>query len=367
MPAKVFIAELEVGEFVQSIFLATSVEVRHTRDGEPYLAIQLRDRSGEFDARAWTDVEMLSSRIEPDHYVAVRGEVLEFAGRPYLSVQDIDVIDERDVDESDFFEHSRWNAEELLEQLIELITHEVRSEVIREFLQTMLADEALIEWLERAPAAKRNHHAFRGGLLEHCLSMCRLSLVICRHYDAYYPGMANSDLVVAGCVLHDIGKCVELDFSRDTHYSTQGRLIGHIATGASWVDRYADRSTTEIPESLRTQLKHLVLSHHGKLEFGSPVTPRTVEAQILHQVDMIDSRMNMCWNLVQQTDVEGDEGWTEYARSLEGSLHVRGATSWEVNERYDQQDLIGPGLARENAEPVAHDTPAAQNLDLFGE
>lgn len=367
MKSKVFIEELEIGDFVQSVFLATRVQIRETRDGEPYLSLALEDRSGELEARAWEDVEMLASRIDIDDYVALRGEVLEFAGRSYVSIRDIDVVELEDVNEADFYAHSRWPATDLLDQLVVLVSTQIRSPEIKSVLEAVFDDDALMKLLTRAPAAKRNHHAYRGGLLEHCLSMCRLALSICAHYDRYYPGLANSDLVVAGCVLHDIGKCVELDFTRDTRYTTEGQLIGHITTAASWVEKYADRAELEIPESLRIQLKHLILSHHGKLEFGSPVKPQSVEALLLHQVDMIDSRLNMCWNLVQATEDSGEDRWSEYTRAFGGSLHVRGPSSWELVESFAPDDLLGPGLVRDDAEALPVHAPVAENLDLFGD
>lgn len=368
MAPKIFVNELEVGLHVQSVFFAEEVDVRRTRDDHPYLAVTLKDRTGAIDARAFDDVETLATRIASGQFVALRGEVQEFAQKPYLHIHDLEPIDADLVTLSDFFEHSRWSAEAMFEQLVGLIESRVESPQIRALLCAYFNDDALKSRFVRAPAATRNHHAYHSGLLEHCLSMARLALQICDHYDAYYPRLVNSDLVVAGCVLHDIGKCVELEFEGSTRYTDEGKLVGHIAIGTAWIDAYADQAQLEIPQTLRRELKHLVLSHHGKLEYASPVTPKTVEAMLLHQIDMIDSRINTCWRLFEGESQMVTEVWSDYDPALEGRLYFRGPASWATASDYDPDDLTGPGVTwdgarRKESEPQ----PKHQNLDLFGE
>ncbi len=359
--SKVYSEELQESDFVQTVFLVVSKQTKTSRDGHNYLALVLQDRTGAVTARVWDDVESIGSRFEKDDFIAVRGEVERFHGELVLNIHDAEIMEESDIDLADFFAHSRWKAEDLYAQLCTLIESNVRSDALRELLMLILQDRPIRAALMQAPAAMKNHHAYRAGLLEHCLSMARAGVHLSEHYARYYPGLVNVDLVVAGCVLHDIGKCIELDFQRDTTYSTDGRLVGHIAIGAGWVEEYAKRCPTPIPSDLVLQLKHLVLSHHGQLEYGSPVVPQTAEAILLHHIDMIDSRLNLCWNLRNDTESQGGEYWTKYSRSLGGSLHVRGKSSWEDNPEFAQDDLLGPGVAKPDA--VAQQPPV--NLDLF--
>jgi 3'-5' exoribonuclease len=309
------------------------------------------------EGRVWQDISTISQRLTTP-FVAVRAATELWNGQIVLTIQDLESLMEDDIDPLALFESSRWAPHDLLAQLLELIETNVRSPQIRELLTLVLNDEGLRPRLLQAPAAMKNHHAYRGGLLEHILSMARLGVGIAAHYQDYYPGLVNADLVIAGCVLHDLAKCSELSFVADTDYSTEGRLVGHIPMGSEWVSTYANQCNPRLPEDLILQLKHLVLSHHGKQEYGSPVTPLTAEALVLHHIDMLDSRLNMVDNLRPGT-VTSSEYWTPYQRSFDGPLYFRGhlAQAWEVKPH--AAELEGPGKKR--------DTLNATNTDLFGD
>jgi len=353
----IFVDEIRPEQKIQSVFLLISWESKLSRDSTPYLALKLGDRTGTIEGRAWKDASILETRLETT-FVAIRAQAEEWNSQVTLSIEDLESVEDSQVDPSDFFETSRWTGDDLWDQLVALIREDVRSPVVRNFLLQILNSANLRAALVQAPAAMKNHHAYRGGLLEHILSMSRLALKICEHYQAYYPGLVDSDLVVAGCVLHDIAKCEELSFSGPTNYSTTGRLVGHIPLGSEWISNFAAWADPELPPDLILQLKHLVLSHHGKLEYGSPVPPLTPEALILHQIDMIDSRLNMV-EALRPTEETAEEFWTPYQRSFDGPLCFRGATarSWEVKP--NALALEGPGKTR--------DTSQVQNLDLFGD
>jgi 3'-5' exoribonuclease len=349
-----FVAELEAGEPVQSVFLARSVEMRRSRDGEPFLHLVLADRTGEVVGRAWTEPDMLASRVSADDFVALRGETKQFSGDLYIEVADLDRLGDDAVDIADFFATGRWSGVDLVEQLARLVDEEVESTAITRFLHEALRDDEVAARLAHAPAAMRHHHAFRGGLVEHILSMSRLALRVGAHYRDYYPGLLQTDLVVAGCILHDLAKVWELSWHRDVDYTDAGRLVGHIPMGIQFVRRVADRLQPRLDDDLVHRLEHLVASHHGQLEYGSPVRPQTPEAIILHQVDMIDSRLNMCWNEVRAAWESGSR-WTPYSRSLEARIFAGDAP------QASPPLPDGPGLSSLDDD----DERKSTNLDLF--
>jgi 3'-5' exoribonuclease len=235
-------------------------------------------------------------------------------------------------------------------QLKELLHEHIKSPAVLNFLRTLLAQDALAARFKQAPAATSNHHNYLGGLLEHVLSMARMACMLCDHYARYYPGLIDRDLVIAGCILHDLGKSEELSWERGFEYTTQGQLIGHIPRGIELIEEAAARMSPAPPDGLLLQLKHLVLSHHGKLEYGSPVRPRTPEAILLHELDMIDSRMSMCFAVARAAppvSAERPERWTEHHRALETRLYLGclDDESWRAPVTHDPHTLIGPGQA----------------------
>lgn len=349
---KTFINQIQAGAIFTAPFLVTTRAVKRSRDGADYLALTLMDRTGTIEARAWKDVPTLASRVALNDFVAIRAEAELFNGQLTLTLHDLERLDATDVDLGDFFPRSRWSSEAMFGQLKALVDTEVQSPPVRAFLDVVFADADLMARFAQAPAALRNHHAYHGGLLEHCLSMCRLAVGVAKHYQAYYPGLVQLDLLVAGCILHDIGKCQELEFERATAYSTTGKLVGHIPLGSQWVAQYAREAN--LPKELELELQHLVLAHHGKQEFGSPVVPQTPEAHLLHFIDMMDSRMNTVWQLFPNAP---DPVWSDYQRSLEAPVFFRGQPTWAVPP--STSELEGPGLAR-------HNTSVDQlHLDVF--
>ena len=385
--SKVFISELSDNSSVETIFLVASKVVRETRNGDPYLCLTLQDRTGTIEGRAWDNALALEGRFEVDDFVALRGRVSSYRGELQLTVTDVEKISDDQVELDKFLPHSRWDGDDLFDKLQRLIAQEIASDEVRRFLDALFADEDRRRAYLQAPAAVSNHHAYLGGLIEHSLSMARLAVSMGRHYEAYYPGLVDTDLVVAGCILHDIGKIDELTYRRSFDYSTEGRLVGHIAGGCELVGRIAESLSPRLDKNLEMQLKHLVLSHHGKKEYGAPITPRSAEAMMLHQLDMVDSRMNMHWNASRDLlETEGSEqSWTDYERPLGGYVYVGNDEARRWRGDSPSPDLAqGPGLASTTAddesivevveEPTnsardggAAAKPAEANLSLFGD
>lgn len=330
--SKLFITELTDDTPVESIFLVANKTVRETRNGDPYLCITLQDRTGTIEARCWDDALTLDARFASDDFIALRGRVSSYRGELQITVTDVERIPEDTVELSDYLPHSQWSAEVLLTQLFKLVDEEIKSEEVRRFLLKLFDDESFKKSFSRAPAAVSNHHAYLAGLLEHSLSMARLAVSMGRHYEAYYPGLLDTDLVVAGCIIHDMAKIDELEYRRAFDYSTEGRLIGHIVRGAELVGEVAASLDPPLDDHLTTQLKHLVLSHHGKKEYGAPVTPKSPEALLLHHLDLIDSRMNMCWNACKGLldEPSTKDGWSDYQRNFNSFLYIAGeaAAGW---------------------------------------
>jgi 3'-5' exoribonuclease len=376
MENKTFISELTENEYIQSVFLVTDTSVRLTKRGDPYLCITLGDRSGSIEARAWDNAEALAERFAVDDFIEVSAQVTSFNGEIQLNVNDLRRVDDEDVELEFFLPASRWDREEMLEQLKDLVSREVKSSSMLRFFDEFFKDEELMRLYATAPAAKGNHHAYLGGLLEHSLSMARIGARLARHYAHYYPGMLNQDLVIAGCVLHDVGKCFELEFSRGFRYSDSGQMVGHITQGVELVTRLADRVSPPLPSNMIMRIKHLILSHHGRLEYGSPVKARTPEAVLLHQIDMIDSRMGMVQNAFDEhaSGVAAEDAWTGYNRLFEGSLYAgeEKANQW-AKYRMPADEIEGPGMTPHVGEAPSRKAKQADdeaddddiNLDLF--
>jgi 3'-5' exoribonuclease len=359
---KVFVADLEDNRVVESVFLVASTSLRETRNGDAYLCVTLQDRTGTIEARAWDEAKALSTRFDREDFVAIRGRVSSFRDDLQITLSDVQRVDESSLQLSDFLPHSRWRAEVLWDTLQTLIDEEVESREIQRFLRALFDDQDFRTAYLRSPAAMQNHHAYIAGLIEHSLSMARLALSLGRHYRSYYAGLIDVDLVVAGCILHDMGKVEELTSARSFAYTTEGRLIGHITLGILRIDRIAVSMQPELSAEILLQLKHLVLSHHGKQEYGSPVTPQTPEAILLHHLDMVDSRMNMCWNASQTLtgDDREEAVWTEYHRPLRGSLFL-GSTGESAAGKAESQPC--DDTATSETETV----DAGETLSLFGE
>ncbi len=286
------ITDLRDGDPVEMTLLCREFKVATTKSGQEYLALRLEDRSGGLSARVWDNVGQFSGDGSlAGQVVRVDGVVNSYKGELQIKVNDLQVI--ANADPSAYLTASRFDPQMLSAQLLESIKAHTSSPVRDIVLRAI----QIAETFETSPAAKANHHAFASGLLEHTYSMVRLAATLGRHYSTYYPGLINTELLVAGTVLHDIGKVWELK-KIEAGYTTVGELVGHIAMGAELVRRsMADLGIVD--PDLAMQLAHMVLSHHGRREWGSPVEPKTPEAVLLHFLDQVDSRMGMVFEALE--------------------------------------------------------------------
>jgi 3'-5' exoribonuclease len=307
-----YVSELQPNQMVTSFFLVHAKEVRQKKSGEPYLSLVLADRTGNLDAKMWENVAEVMDTFEPDDFVQVKGLLNIYQNRPQFTVHRIQKLAESEVDPGDFYPVSERPVEEMVAELHGVVAG-IGNPHLKALLEALLGDERVAALYRRAPAAKTVHHACLGGLLEHVLSICAL----CNFTASHYKGI-DRDLLLAGALLHDIGKIHELSYERGFGYTTEGQLLGHITIGIGMVEEKL-RGLPDFPSQLRALVEHMILSHHGRLEFGSPKEPLFPEAQLLHHLDDMDSKME-CMRSLLAHDRQMEGEWTGFSQPLERSV-----------------------------------------------
>jgi 3'-5' exoribonuclease len=303
-----YVNEVEPDRVITTSFLVHSKEIRQKKSGELYLSLLLGDRTGELDAKMWDNVADVIDGFERDDFVRVKGLIQVFHNRPQLTIHKMRRLDNSEVDFTDYFPCSKRDVREMWAELRGIVG-QMKNPHLKGLLNALLDDPEIAERFRRAPAAKQIHHAFLGGLLEHVLSLCGLARMTSLHYS-----YIDYDLLLSGVVVHDIGKIYELNYERGFSYSNEGQLLGHIAIALRMI---ADklRSLTDFPPALRSLLEHMVLSHHGQLEFGSPKLPQFPEALLLHYIDDLDSKME-CMRALIERDRQVEGCFTTYNPAL---------------------------------------------------
>ena len=306
-----YVTELTPGTRLQTTFLVQSKERKTASTGKPYLDLELRDASGVIRAKVW-DCDRLDQDFEVEDFVLVQGHVEAYKGTPQVVVNAIRRCADQEIDPRDYFPRSSRDPEEMYAELVSRLER-MPEGPLRRLLLAVVQDPAIAAKLKLAPAAMSFHHAYLGGLLEHVLSLIQLGDQISDHY-----GSLRRDLVLAGLVLHDVGKIEELNYLRSFRYTTRGQLVGHIALALGIV-REKLRAIPDFPDALRDQIEHLILSHHGKLEFGSPREPMFPEALVVHYLDDLDSKLeSMRAQYAADKDRAGD--WTARNPALKREL-----------------------------------------------
>jgi 3'-5' exoribonuclease len=316
-----FIADLIPGMAVDTTFLLQSKEHKISRNGKTYLDLDLRDSSGIIRARlrGSDDVEL---DFETDDIVAVQGEVEEFQGTCQILVRKIAKYDAEEINLLDYLPRTRQDPEALYAALVARCQR-LSERALRSLILSVLEDPEIAPKFKLAPAATSYHHAFLGGLLEHVISLVRLGDRVCDHYP-----FLTRDLVIAGLVLHDLGKIDELSFQRAFRYSTRGHLVGHITIALDIIQAKI-RAIPDFPDRLKDQIEHLVLSHHGRLEWGSPKEPMFPEALAVHYLDDLDSKLESM-RAQYATDRHKCGDWTSRNRALGRELYKVGYESLKV-------------------------------------
>lgn len=313
----VFLSDLKEGDRIRDTFLVKAVKMGETRAGKPYLVLTVMDRSGEISGPVWDNAEQVHGQCPPGRVILITGMVQSYRDKPQLKIDGVTEVDQSMVNPADYVPSSSHDLQEMAGELQELV-RSIKNPFLRKLLLFFFEKSEYWPKFQVAPAAKGMHHAYVGGLLEHSLSVAKATDMLAAHY----PGVDRS-LVLTGAFLHDIGKLEELQMeSGVVEYTVRGRLKGHLVIGSEMVARAA-ATIPDFPEELLEQVQHLILSHHGKQEFGSPTVPMTVEAFILSFLDDLDAKMNITEQLRRKMDAP-EPGWTEYQRSLDRYLYLGG-------------------------------------------
>ena len=311
---RTWIKDLKAGTEVEESYAVRSSDVRQGRGGGSYLAATIGDRSGEVTALVWQNVDRLREVFEPGNVVAVTGQVQRYNQQLQVVIRKAESVADEVVDHEDFVRSSAVDPAVLWKTLNSFI-EEVGDENLRQLLFRIFSDQEVERLFKVAPAARGMHHAFRSGLLEHTVSVVTAAKMLASHYGA------DQDLVVAGALLHDLGKIWELELGPSIEYTDDGRLLGHLPMEVLYVEKRISE-LERFPAETRRLLLHILLSHHGEFEYGSPRRPKTPEALLVHMVDNLDSKMAGMWEAIN-ADGSDDEAWTPYSRILGRFIYRR--------------------------------------------
>ena len=306
-------SKLHAEQTIDQVFLLSGKQLRSNRQGNLYLQFRLSDRSGSLEARMWNASEEKAAHFADGDYVRVQGTTQLFQGAVQLIVKSIEKVSSETIDESDF----RVLPAGLIDRLRKNLTKrfsELVDQDLRKLAVAYLEDADFMDKFCRAPAGIKNHHAYHGGLLQHVATLCDL---IDRVADTY-PHL-DRELLLVGGLLHDSGKVEELGYDRDLHYTDKGQLLGHIVIGLTLLENKLS-GLSSFPAERAMQLKHLIVSHHGRLDSGSPQVPMTREALVLHQLDELDARLHQ-FDQVIRSDNNPDSSWTQYYPNLGRKLY----------------------------------------------
>jgi len=324
-------------QVITTSFVVVSKQAKPKKSGELYLALTLADRTGHLDAKMWDNVADHINCFEQDDFVKVRGLLNRFNGRFQLTVHKVRSMQESEVDFDDYLPRTTKDIGALWQELRACV-ETFQDPHLKALVQAFMADPQIEHAYKSAPAAKTLHHAFIGGLLDHVISLLRLCDLACRNYADI-----NRDLLLTGAFLHDIGKVHELTFARSFTYTTRGQLLGHMIIELEMLHEKIAQ-IPGFPDEYKTLIEHLIISHHGKYEFGSPKLPMFPEALMLHYLDDLDSKMEAMRAHFQR---EPDSDWTTYNASLERPLLN--------SKRFLERIRSGSGSA-----PAADEAPAAE-------
>lgn len=313
-----FIANLQARDDVDEIYRVADKQLRANRQGNDYILLQLMDRTGQISALRWNVGQAIYETFQKGDFLRIVGSAQLHNGSLQLIVQDFEPVPTDKVNIADFEKSDQAEVSRLLEELSEQLSH-LANPHLQRLAQSYLKDERLVAKLRRAPAGIKTHHAYEGGLLRHIVDLLRIADAIAPHYP-----QLDRDLLLIGVFLHDIGKLEELSFEGEMSYTDQGQLVGHLVQGVIHLDRRLQSLAREpegpLPNPLIWRLEHMIVSHHGYLEHGSPKVPMTLEAIVLAFIDDMDAKINQASELING-DRNTDSAWTNFHPSLGRKLY----------------------------------------------
>ena len=303
---------LQENQTVTSNFVVASKQVKNKKNGELYLSLTLADRTGQLQANMWDNVADSLHSFEQDDFIKLKGMVQKYNGRWQITIHKIRKLGDAEIDYADYLPKTSKDIDQLWRTLGEFVDS-FQNPWLKRLVQDFMADEAIANAYKNAPAAKTLHHAYVGGLLDHVVSLC----TVCDLASRNYP-QVNRDLLLTGAFLHDIGKIHELAYQRSISYTTKGQLLGHMIIELEMLhEKLAHISG--FPDELKILIEHLIISHHGQYEFGSPKLPMFPEALMLHYLDDLDSKMESM-RVQFEREADAETAWTGYNPSLGRSL-----------------------------------------------
>lgn len=304
-----FVNELTEQEPLDQTFRAADKQLRVNRQGSKYILVKLADRTGTLTGMMWNADDRTFEAFNRGDYIQCKGRTQLYNGGLQMIVTEIARVDEAAIDPADYDRFDASAAKELIERVTQLVSG-FRNVQLRQLGEAFLADDLFVTRLQMAPAAVTHHHAYPGGLLRHTVDLMELAQMVAPKYP-----QVDHELVMMGAFLHDLGKIEELSSAGESSYTDRGQLVGHIVIGVQMLAEKivaAERLSDEaFPSELRWQLEHLILSHHGQLEFGSPKVPLTLEALALHHLDNLDAKIAAATSVIE-SDVAADGNWTNY-------------------------------------------------------
>jgi 3'-5' exoribonuclease len=295
-------------KIVTSTFVVVTKQIKPKKSGEPYIALTLGDRSGQIEAKMWDNVEEVLEAFEQDDFLKIKGLINKYKNRFQLTIHKLRKLGDSEIEFDDYLPKSTKNIDELWLTLAAFIVS-FQNPHLRSLVQAFMADPEIAAAYRNAPAAKTLHHACIGGLLDHVVSLCRSCDLLSQNYP-----QINRDLLLTGVFLHDIGKIHELTYNRSFSYTTKGQLLGHMIIELEMLQAKIAQ-VPDFPGELKILLEHLIISHHGHYEFGSPKLPMFPEALMLHYLDDLDSKME-AMRATFEREADQESPWTSYNPSL---------------------------------------------------
>ena len=312
-----FVQQMADGDTIEEVYLATDKQLRANRNGNLYLQMELRDRTGAISARMWNAGDHLVRSFKAGDFLLIKGKVQLFQGALQMILSQVERMEPQKVDLADFLPHTDQDVSKLLERLRAVLLR-LGNPHLRALVECFLMDDRFVRDFCQAPAGIRQHHAYLGGLLEHVVTLLEAG----DRLAPLYPEL-DRDLLLAGIFLHDIGKVRELSFGRAFGYTDEGQLVGHLIIGVEMLSEKAakvpDLTGEPFPQELLLRLKHMILSHHGTHEFGSPRLPMTPEAIALHCLDNFDAKVHSFTRDIRE-DRNQASSWTPFNQALQRRL-----------------------------------------------
>lgn len=330
MNKKQFITDIKVGDNFDSTIIVSEKQAKKKKNGEDYCTVTFQDRTGTIEGVLWTEVFLEAGDFSEGDLVSIKSVIKEYRGSKQLIVNSLEKLKkDDDLDLSDYIKSTSKDIDSMFEEILGYI-RSMENRYLKKLLNIFMDDEEFVKNYRTSTAAVRYHHAYQGGLLEHSLNIVKICDMLAGIYDNL-----NRDLLLAGAILHDVGKIKEYSSGVNLKMTNRGRLLGHIPIGYGWVQEKIGQ-VKGFPADLADRLLHIILSHHGHLEFGSPKRPKILEAFVVYHADHLDGDIGGFNIILENANSEND--WSEYARNFERPIYLK-KLELEEEENMDNGDL----------------------------